>query len=98
MTGRRSFHQMKTSQLFAKRCIPRPTMSRNSGACPVPIDWKFKTSSRHERRLMIEEAYQNYEQQQKEAEEWYRDQPMWHEEREAPRAAMPKKRAPAQRG
>ena len=47
---------------------------------------------------MIEEAYQNYEQQQKEAEEWYRDQPMWHEEREAPRAAMPKKRAPAQRG
>jgi len=49
-------------------------MSRHSGACPIPIDWRFKTSSRFERRLMIEEAYRNYERQQREAAEWYRDE------------------------
>ena len=63
----------------------------------MPIDWKFKTSSRQERRIMIEDAYRNYEQQQREAEEWYRDQPSW-EEREAPRQVGPKKRAPVQKG
>ena len=36
----------------------------------MPIDWKFKTSSRHERRLMIEAAYQAYEKKQKEDAEW----------------------------
>jgi len=61
-------------------------MSRHSGVCPVPIDWKFKTSSRHERRIMIEEAYRNYEQQQREAEEWYGDQTLRQEDRELPPA------------
>lgn len=46
-------------------------MSRTAGVCPVAIDWKFKTSSRHTRRLMIEEAYLAFERQQKEAEQWY---------------------------
>jgi len=46
-------------------------MSRTSGNCPVPIDWKFKMSSRHERRIMIEEAYLAHERHQKESEEWY---------------------------
>ena len=45
-------------------------MSRTAGVCPVPMDWTFKTSSRYERRMMIENAYLSYERQQKEAAEW----------------------------
>ena len=37
--------------------------SRESGNCPVPIDWKFKTSPRWLRRHMIEEAYAEIERQ-----------------------------------
>ena len=72
-------------------------MSRNSGVCPVPIDWKFKTSSRHERRIMIEEAYRNYE--QREAEEWYGDLTLRQEDREPPPArGATDKRATGRKG
>jgi len=50
--------------------VKRANDIRKSGVCPVPIDWKFRTSSRHERSLMIEAAYQDQERRQREASEW----------------------------
>ena len=73
-------------------------MSRTSGSCPVPIDWKFKTSSRHNRRLMIEEAYLAFEKQQREAEEWYSYEQHSYQEKNKESTKPEKKRRPPSKG
>jgi hypothetical protein len=64
----------------------------------VPIDWKFKTSSRHTRRLMIEEAYRAFERQQREAEEWYGADHAPLQEKKEEAAKPEKKRRPPAKG
>lgn len=60
----------------------------------MPIDWKFKTSSRHQRRLMIEEAYLAFEKQQREAEEWYSYEQVPYQEKKEEKTKPEKKRRP----
>lgn len=64
----------------------------------MPIDWKFKTSSRHERRLMIENAYLAFEKHQREAEEWYSHEQVSYQEKNKETLKPEKKRRPPSKG